>query len=156
MVANSKVTPVVKPRPLSPHLTIHRVQYTSTMSILHRISGFLLCFMILAFICIFHYAIYDFACFAYIVEKCISWVAVYEVILTCFVAGAATIFVASFYYHFSTGFRHLFSDTGLGYEKDFTVPSGLAVLFLAFASAVGFCLLVSWYLGYLAGFGIGS
>ncbi len=99
-------------RPTSPHLQIYRWNISSITSILHRATGALLYFSIIAIV---WYVIY----YAYQIniaesqEECdCPWREVFENVFL-----AAAIFVTfSLYYHFCNGIRHLFWDIGKGFE----------------------------------------
>ena len=117
-----------RPRPLSPHLQIYRLQYTMVLSILHRASGAALSAGLLLL--------------AYWLLALASGPAAY--------AGATRLlasplgflvlagFTLAFWYHFCTGLRHLVWDTGRGLEKAAARRSAVivvvAVLVLTLAS----------------------
>lgn len=88
-------------RPLSPHLTIYKPQISSVLSIGHRLSGVGLFFVLLAFCWWFILWVFSrfdpcyLACFNNSIVKIILVIASY-----------------SFFYHISTGVRHLIWNTG--------------------------------------------
>ena len=97
----------MRERPLSPHLSVYRIQYTMALSILHRITGV---WMSLGLIALVYWLVslaageseYGRAsallggwCFRLLL---LSWLAAY-----C--------------YHFVNGLRHLAWDAGFGLEK---------------------------------------
>lgn len=92
-----------KPRPLSPHLQVYKPQLTSVLSIIHRMTGVALCGGV--------------ALFA-------LWLAVlaggpesYNDFVACAQSWPGQIILAgmsfAFFYHLSTGIRHLFWDAGM-------------------------------------------
>ena len=105
-------------RPLSPHLTIYRPQYTSLLSILHRATGVGLT---LGAVCVVWFLIaaatgeeyYNTinglmtSWFGYLVWLGLTW---------------------ALCYHFLNGIRHLFWDMGYGFELEQAWRSGLMVV----------------------------
>lgn len=94
-------------RPLSPHISIYRWPITMALSILHRVSGIALS---LGFVVLVAW-LFDTA----------SGPAAYSVFLDVMdsVIGKLVLvaFSLAFFFHLSNGFRHLFWDTGRGFEK---------------------------------------
>lgn len=112
----------LKPRPLSPHLTVYKPQITSVLSILHRATGVFLSMGIPLII----YWLYSVAGGAEQYAKMQSLIA------DCLVLKLAIIaWCAAFYYHFCNGIRHLFWDMGKGFELSTLRASGIAVLVVA-------------------------
>ena len=111
----------LKPRPLSPHLSIYKPQITMVLSITHRITGVFLS----AGIPLIIYWLYALS----------SGTAAYEVASTFFsyiiVKIALFFWTAAFYYHLCNGIRHLFWDMGKGFELDTLRASGIAVVVIA-------------------------
>ena len=106
-------------RPLSPHLSVYKPQFTSVLSIFHRITGVALLFsLILALIWVLCIAISK---ELYILMK-IIFLSVPIKILIFF-----TIFI--FWYHFCTGIRHLIYDLGKGFEYSFINYSAYIIIF---------------------------
>ena len=111
----------LKPRPLSPHLTIYKPQITSILSIFHRGSGIFLSLGI-PLIVYWLFAIAGGAeqyaqsqeFFSYLIVK----IALFG-------------WTAAFYYHLCNGIRHLFWDMGKGFELNNLRTSGIAVLAVA-------------------------
>ena len=105
-------------RPLSPHLTIYRPQYTALLSILHRMTGVGLT---LGAVCVVWFLIAaatgeDYyntinglmtSWFGYLVWIGLTW---------------------ALCYHFCNGIRHLFWDMGYGFELEQAWRSGLMVV----------------------------
>ena len=108
----------MRPRPLSPHLQVYRLQHTMVLSILHRATGVVLSLGLLLL--------------AYWLLALASGPLAY--------AGAARLlasplglllragFTLAFWYHFCTGIRHLVWDTGRGLEKAAARRSAVVVL----------------------------
>jgi succinate dehydrogenase / fumarate reductase cytochrome b subunit len=97
-----------RPRPLSPHLTIYRWPITMILSIMHRVTGAALSFGMMVFILwlvtiAFSQSGYDF--FLLIMK---SWLGQLALFLWSF----------AFFLHFCNGIRHLYWDTGRGFNKD--------------------------------------
>jgi len=97
-----------RPRPLSPHLTIYRWPITMILSIMHRVTGAALSFGMMVFILwlvtiAFSQSGYDF--FLLIMK---SWLGRLALFLWSF----------AFFLHFCNGIRHLYWDTGRGFNKD--------------------------------------
>ena len=112
-------------RPLSPHLTIYKPQLTSTLSILHRITG----------------------AFAYVFIIFLQWWITYCLFQgsfeeNCFTVlmgtklGLLALIALSFaiIYHTFAGIRHLFWDMGYGLELKTVYKSGIFVVALAVLS----------------------
>jgi len=111
----------LKPRPLSPHLTIYKPQITSVLSIFHRGSGVFLSLGIPLII----YWLYALS----------GGPSAYEAAMSFFANGLVKLvlflWTAAFYYHFCNGIRHLFWDMGKGFELTNLRKSGIAVLIAA-------------------------
>ena len=105
-------------RPLSPHLTIYRPQYTSMLSILHRVTGvglklgaFLVVWWLIAAATGEEY-------FATVDGLLTSWFG--HLVLLGLTWALC--------YHSLNGIRHLVWDLGYGFELEQAWKSGLAVL----------------------------
>lgn len=105
-------------RPLSPHLTIYRPQYTSMLSILHRVTGvgltlgaFLVVWWLIAAATGEEY-------FATVDGLLTSWLG--HLVLLGLTWALC--------YHTLNGIRHLFWDMGYGFDLEQAWKSGLAVL----------------------------
>jgi succinate dehydrogenase / fumarate reductase cytochrome b subunit len=108
----------LKPRPLSPHLTIYKPQITSILSIFHRGSGVFLSLGI-PFLVYWLYAIAGGA----------EQYAQAQTFFACLVVKIALfLWTAAFYYHLCNGIRHLFWDMGKGFELSNLRTSGVIVL----------------------------
>ncbi|MDA0362050.1 MAG: succinate dehydrogenase, cytochrome b556 subunit [Proteobacteria bacterium] len=95
-----------KNRPLSPHITIYRPQFTSVTSILTRITGNSLLVGSLIFVFWFISVAMG--------ENYFNKVSPY--INSGFVDFIMFLSIWAFWYHFLAGLRHLYWDTGRGLE----------------------------------------
>ncbi len=120
-------------RPLSPHLQVYRWQITNTLSILHRLTGVALGVgtLLMAYWLIAIAAGPE----AFATAQGLVGSIVGRVILLGFTFALA--------FHFSNGIRHLFWDSGRGFELSTVHTSGWIVVV---ASAV--LTLATWILGY--------
>ncbi|MEM9524732.1 MAG: succinate dehydrogenase, cytochrome b556 subunit [Pseudomonadota bacterium] len=105
-------------RPLSPHLTIYRPQLTSITSILTRITGNALLVAGLLIVWWFLAAATSPEYFAIVDGLLTSWLG--DLILT--------LSVWALWYHFFAGLRHLYWDTGRGFELDHAYLLGYGVI----------------------------
>ncbi|PKL95109.1 MAG: succinate dehydrogenase, cytochrome b556 subunit, partial [Gammaproteobacteria bacterium HGW-Gammaproteobacteria-8] len=108
-------------RPLSPHLQIYRPQWTSVLSILHRISGVALSAgTVLMVVWLAGLAAGE---------------AAFESTLTVFahplVLIALVAWTLALFYHLLTGIRHLLWDTGMLFDLKSARASGWLVAALA-------------------------
>jgi len=104
-------------RPLSPHLSIYRFQFTMLTSILHRITGTGLAAAAVL-------VVWWFLALAISEDYFETANAVLNSILGSIVLIAALWGLA---YHFCNGIRHLFWDIGKGYELKAAYASAIAV-----------------------------
>lgn len=112
-------------RPTSPHLTIYKMQISSVLSILHRLTGIGL-----------------FLGFGMIAWWFTFWVfskfdpMMLSILNNFFVRIILYLVSAAFFYHLSTGIRHIFWDMGYGYSLPVMHKTGwiavIAALFLTF------------------------
>jgi len=108
-------------RPLSPHLQIYRPQITSALSILHRITGFILSIGVsffvfwLSFLALGGETFSKIHCFLGTIVGNFALLA----LLFCFI------------YHFFNGLRHLYWDAGFGLELSSVYKSGWFVLLVS-------------------------
>lgn len=103
-------------RPLSPHLMIYKPQITSILSISHRITGLglFLGTIILAWWVFFN---------VYGCTSCINPL-IFSVVGRFFLV----LWTLALYYHMLNGIRHLFWDTGKGFELKTLRKSGIFVV----------------------------
>lgn len=108
-------------RPLSPHLQIYRPQITSVLSISHRLSGIVLTAGLLLLV----YWLVALAAGDAAYATALSVLAAWPVKLLLLLGSFA------FFYHFANGLRHLWWDSGRGFEIEQVNASGWAVLIAA-------------------------
>ena len=108
-------------RPLSPHLQVYRWQISSTLSILHRITGVALSLGALALV---------------------SWLLAlasgheaYAQLTGAFGSRPGQLLLGAwtfcFFYHLCNGLRHLAWDAGYGFDKSVARKTGMAVVVAA-------------------------
>jgi succinate dehydrogenase / fumarate reductase, cytochrome b subunit len=120
-----------KPRPLSPHLQVYKIQLTSLTSIAHRVSGL----------------------FLYIGALLLSWLIIiavfsnmaaesylFDIFQNIFVQLALFFWTLALFYHLLNGVRHLFWDIGKGLEIKTAKTNGLIVILLSVILTAS-----SWY-----------
>ena len=105
-------------RPLSPHLTIYRPQYTAVLSILHRITGVALTLGAVLVVWWFVAAATGPEAFATADGLITSWLGGLVLIGSLW----------ALWYHFCNGIRHLVWDTGRGLALDTSWKTGLAAV----------------------------
>lgn len=112
-------------RPISPHLQIYKKQLTSSLSILHRITGLLLALggvLLIGWVLVLadgpdHYAHLQ----ATAGGSILHWV----------VCAGFYVFSFSLCYHLLNGIRHLLWDAGIGLDIPSAYKSGWIVVLLA-------------------------
>lgn len=107
-----------RPRPLSPHIQVYRWLITSTLSILHRLSGVALSFGLLLVVCWLLTA-------AYHPENYEAFKEFLGSPLGIIMLGGWSL---AMYYHLLNGIRHLFWDMGRGFDLKNVKRSGITVL----------------------------
>ncbi len=109
-------------RPLSPHLSVYRWPISMTLSILHRMTGVALSIGLIALVVWLE----SIALGASSYESLSGWMSsgIGQLLLLgwCF----------SFFFHLSNGVRHLFWDTGRGFEISQVNASSWMVIVAAF------------------------
>ncbi len=123
-------------RPLSPHLSVYRPQISSTLSILHRITGFALFIGVLLMTWWVVGSVYA----AFNSDQDSVWNIFDSIIGRVFLFG----WTVAFYYHLFNGLRHLYWDTGRGFTLRSVDLSGITVLLATLVFSVG-----SWVIAYL-------
>lgn len=116
-------------RPLSPHLQIYRPQLTTVLSISHRFTGVALAFGLVLLVVWLAALASGEAAYA----TALSWLGAWPVKVLLF------LFSFAFFYHLANGIRHLWWDTGRGFEISQVNNSGWLML----GVAIGLTLL-SW------------
>jgi succinate dehydrogenase / fumarate reductase cytochrome b subunit len=124
----------MRERPLSPHLSVYRFQYTMALSFLHRISGIALSLGLIPL--------------TYWLTALAAGPSAYDRAAALLSSWPAKLciggWICAFAYHLAAGVRHLCWDTGSGFERVQARASGriavigavlvaLALLWLAFA-----------------------
>lgn len=105
-------------RPLSPHLTIYRPQITSVLSILHRVTGVALSLGALLTVWWFLAA-----------ATGPEYFAVVDGLVTSFIGDLVMLgSLWALSYHFCNGIRHLYWDTGRGFELETVRKTGIAAV----------------------------
>ena len=120
------------PRPLSPHLQIYRWQLTSVMSILHRASGIALSLGAILLVCWLAAAADGPEPYAAFQHFLASWFG----LLLLFGWSAAL------FYHLCNGIRHLWWDSGRGFELKSVYLGGWAAVAAAAALTI-----IAWIAG---------
>lgn len=105
-------------RPLSPHLQIYRPQITSVLSIAHRFTGVVLAagFLLLVY------------WLAALAAGDAAYAAALGVLGVWPVTILLCLFSFAFFYHLCNGLRHLWWDTGRGFEISQVNASGWLVV----------------------------
>ena len=126
-------------RPLSPHLQVYRPQFTSIMSILHRITGFANAVGSLVLVAWLWSVAYSPDYYTWWAEAFNCWIGKVALIGWSF----------TFFYHLGNGLRHLNWDTGSGLSLAAARHSGRLVVLFALICTGGL-----WYhlLNQLGGF----
>ena len=110
-----------KERPLSPHLSVYKPQITMVLSITHRIMGSFLAISTPVLI--------------YWLMAIASGPTAYAELQAVFSYWFAKLFLLAwafaFFYHMCNGVRHLFWDSGKGYDMENLYKSGYAVVAVA-------------------------
>ncbi|MHA1600358.1 MAG: succinate dehydrogenase, cytochrome b556 subunit [Alphaproteobacteria bacterium] len=120
-------------RPLSPHLQVYRPQFTSMISIFHRITGVGLAAGSLLLV--------------YWLVAAATGAEAYETARDLIGSFIGRLFLFGWtlavFYHLCNGIRHLFWDIGVGLELRDAFRSGMAVL-----AATVILTLATWFAGY--------
>lgn len=106
------------PGPLSPHLTVYKWQITMILSIGHRATGVFLSLGLILLSCWLLAIASGPQAYANITSHINNWYGQLVLVLFSF----------SLYLHLCNGIRHLFWDTGLGFQIKTFHNSGYAVI----------------------------
>ncbi|MCA1778600.1 MAG: succinate dehydrogenase, cytochrome b556 subunit [Xanthomonadaceae bacterium] len=109
------------PRPLSPHLQIYRPEWTSVLSIAHRITGVLLSAGTILLV----------AWPLALARGEQSFVALQNVLGNPLIALFLIGWTLALFYHLLNGIRHLLWDAGVMFELKWARASGWAVVVLS-------------------------
>lgn len=115
-----------KNRPLSPHLSIYKLQLTSGLSILHRLTGIYLYIGLIILAWTIFILVYFPSTIEYIsdyINSCVVFSITFKLV--------ALSWVFSLIYHQLNGIRHLFWDIGKGFELRTAYITGRIVLILS-------------------------
>lgn len=126
----------MKQRPLSPHLSIYKLQITSGTSILHRITG---AFLFLGII-IFSWMIFCLVYFPGITDNITYFFQENAMLLLLFKAAMFG-WCFALYYHLLNGIRHLFWDMGKGLNIHVATITGKLTLLTSVLLTI-----ISWVL----------
>lgn len=126
-----------KQKPLSPHLSIYRIQITSLLSILHRGTGVAL---FVGLVLIMWWIVY----IVYCPFEHQLWM--WEMMSSATAKAIIIIWSYSLFYHFFNGIRHLFWDFGMGYDINTLSKSGIAVIITSLATCA-LCWFIAIYFG---------
>ena len=106
-------------KPLSPHLSIYKPQISTTLSILHRITGAAL--FVGALLLVWWVVDQTYSTFR---PVCAWWDVFYTVYGKVMLVGWSF----AWFYHMLNGVRHLFWDAGYGFSLPVMARSGWAVV----------------------------
>ena len=120
-------------RPLSPHLTIYKPQFTSVLSIMHRITGIGLMLSVILVITWFVALSIGAGAFA-LIDNFFNLILIRLILLSS---------VWALCYHTCTGIRHLIWDLGYGLEVKWIAPSAYVVLLASLCLFI-FTLYLCW------------
>jgi len=97
-----------RPRPLSPHLTVYKAEYSSMLSIYHRVTGILLAVCLLLLGLIYKLQAYNIEYFSMLVN--VSSVYNIQLVVQIIVTFIVFAIVFMLSYHMSNGIRHFVWD----------------------------------------------
>ena len=117
-------------RPLSPHLQVYKLEYTMALSGGHRISGIALSVAFIALV----------ICLAALAAGPDGYNVIAGWVGSVFGKVLFSAAVTGFWYHFTTGLRHLRWDAGVGFERAEARRSAwVAVVVIVVLSAASIC-----------------
>jgi succinate dehydrogenase / fumarate reductase cytochrome b subunit len=111
----------VAPRPLSPHLQIYRPQLTSVLSISHRVSGIALSAASLLLVYWLVALAGGQSAYEHALAVLGSWWSQLILFLCTF----------AFFFHLANGIRHLYWDSGRGFDMPSVYASGWTAVIAA-------------------------
>jgi succinate dehydrogenase / fumarate reductase cytochrome b subunit len=123
-------------RPLSPHLGIYKPQISSTLSIMHRVSGIINFLGLLTFVW-------------WLVAVTFSTKSPMDGWVWNFFSSSWGLIILiawsfSVFFHFCTGTRHLFWDAGLGFDiKVMKITGWVAVVMAFFLTGLTWLIILS-------------
>ena len=110
--------PGPKPRPTSPHLSIYRLEITSALSIIHRLTGIVLAIGLLFLTWWAMAVLFGPNAYAIFLDFTRS------ILGRLFLIGWSW----ALFYHMLNGVRHLFWDMGKGFDMQSVTQTGIMVL----------------------------
>lgn len=116
-----------KVRPLSPHLTIYRMQLTSLLSIFHRVAGSVMGLLIVLSVLLFYASVFNFGSY---IQYFFLFDASY--LLSSLVVAFEYFVLSLVSFHVLNGVRHLSWDLTFGLEVKNLYITGSVVLALVF------------------------
>lgn len=127
-----------KNRPLSPHLTIYVAQWTSVLSILHRISGVFLVF-------VFFFSLYLLKFLSLFGSFYVVYRTIFIIVNLPLWLNKSIFFLVllSLFYHFCNGIRHLIWDLGYALSINGVERTGKLVFY--FSLLLCFIQLFRWF-----------
>lgn len=132
-----------RPRPLSPHLTIYKAEYSSMLSIYHRVTGILLAVCLLLLGLIYKLQAYNIEYFSniivmvsnFVTDKNLFWFSYLINLVVVFIILTVVFMLA---YHMSNGIRHFIWDYILStVSKDYIKKTSYVVIFLTILIFIG-------------------
>jgi succinate dehydrogenase / fumarate reductase cytochrome b subunit len=125
-------------RPLSPHLSVYKLEFSSALSIYHRITGVLLTLSLLGFGLLYKFQTYKIEVFSSIVSYLDNLNGEYPLLISGFMWFIIFTVVFLLSYHISNGLRHLVWDISISaVNKNFINPSSFIVLGLTLVIFIG-------------------
>lgn len=113
-------------RPITPHLSIYKPQFSSLFSIWHRISAGFLIIYIIFFICLYK---------SFVILLCILNSQFFNAWYTTSIPFVLNyLFFTCLSYHFLNGFRHIVWDLGFFLTKTNVSRSSIIILLSLFSS----------------------
>ena len=135
-------------RPLSPHLGIYRRSPAMMVSIIHRVTGFIMATAGMGALLWWLYAIASgpesYATFQSYAIAAGAEATTIQMMSNWFFRLLALAVVYSFFQHLFSGLRHLVMDMGAGFELNTNRTWTLAVFIAAFFATAFVALLVAW------------
>ena len=123
-------------RPISPHLSVYRWQYTMALSILHRVTGVALSAGSIGLV----------ACMALLASGPEGGALLEALFELDIVRLAALGWTYCLFYHLANGVRHLCWDAGFGFEPNRARLSGWFVFLASLAATAAY-----WWFGPFGG-----
>ena len=123
-MSNQDKKPSIRQMPTSPHMQIYRWNIGSLTSIMHRFTGIMLYFSLVAISWYIVYYTYQID----ISQNSNNCDCLRTKIINFIICGASIGLIFSLYFHFCNGIRHLLWNIGKGFEKQQAKFNGYLVL----------------------------